>query len=480
MKKTHPLVCAALILIAVGCLLRLAQYATRESFWKDETGLAVNFFDRTLANIHEPFANIQAAPIGFLQVSKIAEMTFGHNEKALWLLPLVASLAALVVAAAAWRKELRGLPWVLALGALSLDGTLLTHTTQFKPYALDVLTTLIICWAFFYERRTGKWLPYLAAGLFGLWMSYTSVFVLAGLGLWQLATAARQKGEYLRTLFANAALGAVFLVLYFGNYILLDEGGGFHRFWADNFVPGGLAFFDFVADELGKVIGYLFGQRQWLWLVIFTVLGAIRAWHIKRYLLALLLPILLTLIASMLRLYPVYDRLVLFWVPLLIPFLALGLGWLWEALHEQRRTLAVAFIFCVALPYAYPLRAIGNGDPQQLKQVTLEVVKQAHKGDIIYMHPRSVHLYNYYFHRYPPQAGVQVIDGSKDDPLELYKLIKERYAGKRVFFIYTEPCYAIDEIQVFGTQALRQKEVVSFREYRVAGFLELRVRGLAE
>ena len=98
-RLTKPLCWIAGLVIALGAFFQLWVYSHHQSFWKDEVGLARNFPIHDLAHIGEPFHEAQAAPIGFCQLSKIAEMTLGHSEHAFWLLPLVLGILLLFAAA---------------------------------------------------------------------------------------------------------------------------------------------------------------------------------------------------------------------------------------------------------------------------------------------------------------------------------------------------------------------------------------------
>ncbi len=469
--------------IILGIFFQMWQFTHRQSFWKDETGLARNFLTHDLATIHEPFGGSQAAPIGFLQISKLHEMALGHNEHVFWLLPLFLGIIGIFVATHTWKNLLPLGAWVMAVGLWAFNPTMIVNITQFKPYLTDAVVTLVLTWAFFYYREGGKSGPlvYLLAGLWALWMSYTSVFVLAGFGLWMIIESIRftTRQKVSRCVAINFILGAVFALLWVSTYSHLDADGGFQKFWALNFVPlpwaaGGLRWW---CETFGSVFGYIFGQTQWLTWVLLCGLGIAFAIRHNRRLLVLLVPVLLTICASLLRLYPIHDRLEIFWTPLLTPFVALGIYAIWRQAKESPRAVAWVLVLCVALPYLYPLRALpGMKDPQELKQVTVIIQKKAQAGDIVYIHARANELYKYYFARYPLAPGVTLVYGEKAEAEDLYSYLKKHFAGRHVWVLFAEPFYDPSELSDVVRQADARKEMVGMGDFSMAGAFELRLQ----
>ena len=243
-----------------------------------------------------------------------------------------------------------------------------------------------------------------------------------------------------------------------------------------SFAPFSPAFFGWVANNFApSTLGAIFGQKQYVWLGLFIALGIVRAGKTNRTLLALLLPVALTFVASFLRLYPISDRLEIFWIPLLTPFLALGVAWACEALRPNHRGVGVIFALLLALPFLHPLQAVGSPDFQQLKQATLALVSKAHAGDVIYLHPRCIGLYKYYFKRYPPAKGVVVDYGQMSDLDNLRNTLAKTYPARHVFVAFTEPWYVRDELQALADSANVHGELRGVAEFNLAGIFELQL-----
>jgi len=71
---------------------------------------------------------------------------------------------------------------------------------------------------------------------------------------------------------------------------------------------------------------------------------------------------------------------------------------------------------------------------------------------------------------------VIVADGDKKDLDDLHAVLAKRYHGKRVFFLYTEPTYAMDEIRLLGVTEQNLGELKAVAEYNVAGAMLLQMR----
>jgi predicted membrane-bound mannosyltransferase len=172
-------------LVLLGIALRLRQYLANRSLWFDETLLALNFVDRGFHHLLlVPLRNNQSAPPGFIAAVGSAVAAFGSEDWALRLVPLIAGLLAVVVAALLARRELNSdAARITFAGLIALSPVLIYYSSEFKPYSSDALIALCIVTALAYRNsRYGTWCV-AAAGFFGLIFSLPAVFVAAAAGL---------------------------------------------------------------------------------------------------------------------------------------------------------------------------------------------------------------------------------------------------------------------------------------------------------
>jgi hypothetical protein len=129
--------------VLLGTLLRLRQFFADRSIWFDEAILALNLTDRSWRGLLRPLDSGQAAPLGWLEVQRAVVVTLGSSDLALRLLPLLAGIALLVVAADVARRCLPAalIPCVVVLIAVS--PSLVRYSTEIKQYETDALAVLV-------------------------------------------------------------------------------------------------------------------------------------------------------------------------------------------------------------------------------------------------------------------------------------------------------------------------------------------------
>jgi hypothetical protein len=130
----------------------------------------------------------QAAPLGFLEVEKLAIGLFGKSEYALRLVPLLASLASLVLFYQGAKKLVHVAALPFACAAFALFDPLIYYGATAKQYSLDVAAAVML-----YAVATpppGRdpltrtdVVKLTVIGAVAVWFSHASVFVLAAIGI---------------------------------------------------------------------------------------------------------------------------------------------------------------------------------------------------------------------------------------------------------------------------------------------------------
>jgi len=130
--------------LALGAVLRVLYYLGGRSLWIDEARLALNIGTRGYGALLQPLDYDQAASPLFLWGEKLATQLFGMNERALWLLPLLAGLAAMVLLVPLARRFLPGWTGVIACASFCIAPTLIHFSANAKPYIGDLAFALLI------------------------------------------------------------------------------------------------------------------------------------------------------------------------------------------------------------------------------------------------------------------------------------------------------------------------------------------------
>ena len=326
----------------------MLYYLSGRSLWIDEARLALNVAGRGYAGLLRPLDYDQAASPLFLWGEKLVTQLLGVNERAFWLLPLIAGLATVALFVPVARRFLPGWPGVLVASSLCIAPTLIHFSATAKPYIGDLAFALamILGTAAWIERprsRLARALPLI--GVLAAWGSAPAIFTLIPAGAALLLGAPRERRGRAVLLLGLwlAAFGAAYAVVY-GASAHSDYLQGF---WRHAFVTPGEPQFEsrlggvrrdiFTAFSVGLydpptvalTVPEWFTQAQrfgsWL-LAVVAAIGAARLIQARARWESVLLfgPVVLLGVASALSRYPASTRLVLFLVPVFYLCVAAG------------------------------------------------------------------------------------------------------------------------------------------------------------
>jgi hypothetical protein len=338
-------------LVVLGAALRIYSWIGNPSLWIDEAALARNIIDRGFHGLLAPLDAQQVAAPGFLWLEKLAITLFGTGERALRLVPLLASLASLPLFALIARRLLRPIAATFALSLFATATPLLFYASETKQYSLDVAIALALFLLAIRARGGGSDVGArgdrhgpLGSRLTGLavlgtiapWFSQPSVFALGGVGLYLAipffrARGAAERRATLRRLLPLFALWAIGGGASIARSIMQMDPttrAALDNYWSHGFMPLGsgiVASATWLGGTTHDVFAWLFPPIAATITVALFVLGI--AALIRRAdgsASLLLAPLAFMLLASVLRLYPVSYRLLLFTAPSLL--IAVGAG----------------------------------------------------------------------------------------------------------------------------------------------------------
>ena len=312
------------LLLLLGAILRLRQYLTARSLWVDEAMLALNIVERNFAGMLQPLDYDQGAPIGFLLVEKLFNVILGKHEFALRLFPLLVGLISLWLFYLLLKRITGGVGLLVALALFAFNPRLIYYSSEVKQYILDVAVTLLLLWiaapvfSASPRKRDFAWLT--VGGLIALWFSHPALFVLAGIGL-ALVIVSLRKQDYSSLRFA-IGMGVVWLLNIGLLYLLilndLSQNAYMREYWQGAFLPmPPWSDPGWLVRNLNENIGIQFGIPYAVFVVFFLMLvGWVMLWFRNRnYAIVFACILVATLTASALQFYPVFERMILFLVP---------------------------------------------------------------------------------------------------------------------------------------------------------------------
>jgi hypothetical protein len=401
---------AVAALFLLGALLRIRQYLTGRSLWADEAMLALNIVNRGVAGMFQPLDYDQGAPVGFLLAEKIFQTILGKHELVLRLFPLLVGLLSLGLFYLLLKRTTRAAGLLLALTLFALNPRLVYYSSEVKQYIVDVAVTiaLLLIAAPLFEASPRKkdfvWLAF--GGVLALWFSHPALFVVAGIGLALLiVTLQRREPVSLRVVIGIGVLWVFNIVLL---YVLilkdLSQNTYMREYWAGAFLPlppwSDPGWF---VRNLNENIGVQFAMP---YAVMFVFTLMLVGWVVlflqkREYALAFACILLVTLVASALGLYPVFERMILFLVPLGLILLGAAVDGLTQSLRKVPLVSALVLVvisgYLIYGPFVSSLMVFL--EPKYFEHIrpSMEVLRDARKdGDALYVSYGAVPSFRFY------------------------------------------------------------------------------------
>ncbi|MBN1574048.1 MAG: glycosyltransferase family 39 protein [Deltaproteobacteria bacterium] len=420
--------------ITVGAFLRIYQYLYCKSLWIDEAALALNIINRPFSGLIEHLDYNQYAPLGFLFVEKAITLVFGNSEYSLRLFPLICGLISLPLFYSLSKKVLKKESVPVALIIFITTWSLLYYSVEAKQYACDVMATMLLYLALLYaEKKEYDLKTSLVLALLGsimIWFSHPLIFVMAGAGTTLIIFSIWER-EW-KKLYAVIPILLFWLLSFAADYFSFStvknemDKKWLFGYWSIHFAPFPITsasdlmwyYEHFVSIFKNKLMLGMY-PLSGFWIVFFLI-GTFSLFHRnKKLILFMIMPFFFTLAASALKLYPFYERLLLFLIP--IPILLISEG-IVETLKRCAKSRVATAIMALLLVTLLICSFVKKGNylfiPIQREEIrpVLNYMK-AHwePGDVIYTYHGAIHQFLYYAPRY----------GFDDEPVYSDSLIRK-------------------------------------------------------
>ena len=309
----------------------------QRSIMLDEAALLRNYEERSYGQLFQNLDYEQYAPPLFSCAVKASIGVFGNNELAVRLFPLLCSLVTLGLFRTLAQRWLPPLFACLALGFVAFGAIFVDYATECKQYATDglvVLGLLEVAHRVAQRPLSGRRAIWLAVlGAVAVWLSMAAVFALTGIGLWFLTNSLRAKDGRATawTVLMGAGWVGSFLVYFFSLLKANAESAYLQNFHHDYFLafpPLSLPALKLLETQLQLIADRAIGKTV-LAIALATIGFVVGAWQLARKRAELfwlgLVPIGACLAASALRYYSLVPRLMLFFLPLVVLIVFLGL-----------------------------------------------------------------------------------------------------------------------------------------------------------
>ncbi|MCA9400158.1 MAG: glycosyltransferase family 39 protein [Candidatus Omnitrophica bacterium] len=439
--------------LLLGIFLRVEEYAANRSFWLDEANVAYKVqhlpIEKIIRSADDGFGTLQPLPLGFILVLRGAARFLGDDEYALRLFPLICGILAMIFFYVLSKKLLPPF-WALA-AFFSFD--LIYYSSELKPYSSDVLILLllIVTGVQTVERKFDQRYLLFTAGLGGiaLWCSFSSAFALFSVFAYLLFSA-RQQGEKKLLLFLSlTALGWLISAWAYYEFSLRHFiGKSYLRdYWASGFLPRTsdvFRVFQWCVVIFQKLFENLLQYPAGLCAVLFSV--SVCACCLRRdgKGLLLILPVAVTFFFALLRVYPFYDRPILFLMPCIMLLVFRGANILTERMRDPAKNIIRWLILCLLLFHPLRFTFLQFREKKGIEDIkhALEYLQtNALAGDQIVISYSTVPAYRYYAPRYGLTMRPEIIAKDMLDRFANEEGCFDFLDDGRVWLLYTHVSY---------------------------------------
>ena len=318
--------------VLLGIALRLREYAFNRSLWLDELNLADNIISRGFVALTKPLAAAQAAPIGYLWLTRLSVNVFGVNEFSLRLVAVLGSLVALAVFALLARRLLPPAAAAVAAFLFATTPNLIVYSSEVKQYSTDVMAAVVLTYATCCLPARLRWT---AAARFGLlaatlvWLSQPAIPVAFCCVAVVVARGVRRPRDVMPLLPGGAILGASVLVEYLVSLRRQSANATLQAHWKAGFPPSHGSRLGWLVSDLRSVLTDPFAMHATTLSLLLALVGLMTL-IVRQSWMALALigsVLLLAVLLAFAGVYPLRQRLALYLEPAAFLLLAAGLAW---------------------------------------------------------------------------------------------------------------------------------------------------------
>ena len=305
-----------LAIICTGIYLRTALYIQQVPFWQDEINLSVNIVDRNLSDVFLPLIADQKAPPLFLLLTMIITKIKGISFLSLRFIPYLSGIISIPLFYIFLKRNLTSkFAIFVGLYLFSINPILTYYSAEFKPYSFAVLVCILLFLSCKYINLKNlsfpKILLYTLISILLILFSFPAMFIIPSI---IISKTIEEKYINFKCLFILAGIFITCLYLF-----LIDTNLYLHMidFWSNTF-QGFLSFSQTNNLQILKKIINDFLNPHSILLSIFLIFLGVLSYRGKKELLLFFILFIIIFLASILKIYPLYPRLTLFLIPVIL------------------------------------------------------------------------------------------------------------------------------------------------------------------
>lgn len=397
------------IIIFSGIILSVSQLLFNRNLWRDEAMLALNIVSKSYLGLLQPLDRAQVAPIGFLFIEKIFATIFGYTDYSMRIFPFISFCLAIFFFYLLAERLFKSKPTALLAAAyLSMNEYLLYYSTEIKQYSLDVLVCILILLSTirFNPKSTGSVILYSVTGAVLVWFSNIAIIVLFVCGLYSFYKIFILKKDWVIFLPVISWLISfgIYYFLFINNHPTTEY---MKDYWGERFLTLNIfskEFYIFLYSSMENMYRMIFIRSKYYWLLpaTFSLAGMVFLFRQKRneILFLLIIPTIVHLFLSGLKLYPFDTRFLLYLIPLLILIYVYGQYYSWELIKRKFPKLPLFILTIPLILMYYPVVKKFPEEKEEVEQALSFIEGNIVKNDNIYVSVGAVPAFIFYQDEY--------------------------------------------------------------------------------
>ncbi len=312
------------MVLLFGVLIRCFAYFRNLSFWGDEACLALNVMSKSYSELFKGLDYLQVAPPLFLVFSKalyqfINPVSVYVRDLTFRIIPFLAGLASIPCFYILLKMMIKNnFSKIVGLIIFVFNTTTIIYCAQFKQYSLELLISILLM-IIFYKiifKNKYKWYYPLFIAL-APWFSLSSLFIIGS----YLSVILFKNPKILLKICIPFLLSFIIFYLYTLKPVSDYNYEGMYNWWQNGYGFVSLVHPLRIAIRFGELFSFnkIIAEMIGIFMLVMTFCSAVfinnESIQKKSF---LYLPIILTFIASALKLYPIEARLIMFLFPLFV------------------------------------------------------------------------------------------------------------------------------------------------------------------
>ena len=410
-KKDSWFIVLLKAIICFGVIAAFINFIHNRSLWFDESLLALNIVDKSYYELLKPLSYNQVAPIGFLFIEKFIAGLLRYHDWSLRILPFISYLASMPLLYLL-NKKLHGSKEIalIAVALFSINSNIIYYSFEVKQYSTDVFTAILMVYIGLkiLEGVDKKDLfIYSIVGVLAIFLSNIAIVLILinAVAILYKRVLIRNEKDY-KSIIPVLCWIATFVVYFYLFIYHHPSKRTMLRYWTqkDAFLPLNIFdthFYQFLFQKIKMIFTTIIINNGIGWLYfVFFVLGLFAIAKKRLYAYFLMMPVLLHLLLSGIKLYPFHTRLILYLIPFFVTGIAIGLHSLYKYFLLQNKRWSIVAI----VPLLISICSLGGAIPfekEEVKQCMDYIQQDKENYETIYLYCSSIPVFKFYLKKYP-------------------------------------------------------------------------------